>query len=164
MWNLFRKSADSEELAQVGAHLENVQPDQVDWRAKDDAYWKKSLTPLQYQVTRQKGTERAFSGRYATTRNPGVYHCSNCDAPLFSSEHKFDSGTGWPSFYEVIKKDALELKEDRSFGMSRTEVLCQRCGAHLGHVFTDGPAPTGLRYCMNSISLIHRSETAPPQH
>ena len=114
---------------------------------------KARLTPLQFQVTQQAGTERAFTGEYWNTKAPGVYHCIVCDAPLFSSDTKYDSGSGWPSFWEALDPDAVTLVEDRSHGMVRTEVTCARCGAHLGHLFPDGPRPTGQRFCMNSASL-----------
>lgn len=130
----------------------------TDLKSKDDSYWKEKLTPEQFHVCREGGTERPFTGKFYQHKEKGNYVCAACGEVLFSSETKFDSGTGWPSFSDVADKGAVELIPDNSHGMQRTEVRCGKCGAHLGHVFNDGPTPTGKRYCINSVSLDHKAE------
>jgi peptide-methionine (R)-S-oxide reductase len=126
---------------------------------KSDAEWRDELSPEQYAVLRQKATERPFTGAYVDSHDDGIYRCAGCEAELFASESKFDSGCGWPSFTDVIDSGSVDLQDDDSHGMHRTEVTCRRCGGHLGHLFADGPAPTGMRYCINSVALdLERSD------
>ena len=134
--------------------------DTIDFKALSKADWKKRLTPAQYDILREEGTERAFTSPLDHEKRRGTFACAGCDLPLFSSDTKFDSGTGWPSFYEPLP-GAVETRTDRSFFMKRTEVHCARCLGHLGHVFNDGPKPTGLRYCMNGLSLSFHPAQAP---
>lgn len=153
MLGFFKKAAGDDKVGHISPHLKEVNPDKIDWKSKPDSYWKEVLTPVQYNVTREEGTERAFTGQFWDYKEKGTYTCSNCGQHLFSSETKYKSGTGWPSFYQPLNSSAVGERQDSKFGMVRVEVHCSRCGAHLGHVFKDGPEPTGLRYCMNSVSL-----------
>lgn len=130
---------------------------------KSKEEWRAQLTPDQYYVAREHGTEPPFSGAYDQCKDQGIYNCVCCGNPLFRSSQKFDSGTGWPSFYDSITKDAVEDRKDRSFFVVRTEIVCAKCDAHLGHVFPDGPPPTGLRYCMNSLSLDLKKQDEPDE-
>ena len=131
---------------------------------KTEAEWRELLTPEQFHIMRQKGTERAFSGPFNDNHVDGVYHCAACNAPLFTSDKKFESGSGWPSFWNPVSPEAIAAHEDRSYGMRRVEVTCANCGAHLGHVFPDGPKPTGQRYCINGTSLgFSKADEASPE-
>ena len=133
--------------------LEEVMAKDSPKLTKTSEQWRQQLTPEQYRIARDKGTEPAFTGKYYQTKEPGVYRCVCCGSELFSSEHKYDSGSGWPSFYQPLDPAAIKEERDLSHGMRRIEVMCEHCDAHLGHVFEDGPEPTGLRYCINSVSL-----------
>jgi methionine-R-sulfoxide reductase len=137
----------------IGSNGMLTEPISVPRVVKTDAEWRKQLTPEQFEIARGQGTEPAFCGTLLDNHREGIYHCVCCDLPLFASDSKFNSRTGWPSFFQPIAKENVLMKTDNSFGMSRTEILCARCGAHLGHVFEDGPPPTGLRFCLNSAAL-----------
>jgi len=149
-------------LAAVGTFAQHTKPGDTNHKkfevVKTDAEWQKQLSPDAYAVLRKKGTERAFTGAYYDHHEAGTYCCAGCGNPLFSSENKFESGTGWPSFYKPIKPNCVINESDNSYGMVRTEVMCGKCGGHLGHVFDDGPEPTGLRYCINSVALIFKKK------
>lgn len=153
-----REQTETSERTKMDGKAKNA--GQAEKLEKTDAEWRAQLSPEQYRVTRRAGTERAFSGEYWDTKTQGVYNCRCCNAPLFNSGAKYDSGTGWPSFYEPVAKAAVATRKDRALFRVRTEVLCARCDAHLGHVFPDGPPPSGQRYCMNSAALKLDAEDA----
>lgn len=148
--------------AMAGNHAANPVPSREDRVVKTEAEWRSQLSDQEFHVLREKGTERPFTGRFNADKKPGTYVCAACGLELFSSEHKFDSGTGWPSFTQPVGEGVVDEHTDTAFGMIRTEVTCARCGGHLGHVFPDGPRPTGLRYCINSVSLDKKPRTEAP--
>lgn len=153
-----QKSAGTEKNNNQESVLTVKDTNMSDKLEKSDEEWKQILSPEQFHVCREKGTERAFTGKYYQSKEKGTYHCVACGNELFSSDTKFDSGTGWPSFYDVVDSTKVKTHTDKSYGMTRVEVTCGKCGSHLGHVFEDGPNPTGLRYCINSASLDLKEE------
>ncbi len=146
---------DADASEEYPSHLDGINADRFDWKSTTEDYWRSVLSPKRFKVCRKGGTEFPYTGKYNSFYKKGIYKCSSCGLTLFSSEHKYDSHTGWPSFWRSISPDAVDYREDRLYGMTRIEIVCGRCGAHLGHVFNDGPEPTGKRYCVNSVCLFH---------